>query len=142
VSKFVKTNEIRAAVKNREIEVLDALGIEWRKGRPHIDCPYPSHGGASDWRWDAKTAKAQCTCTKGDGIFDVLKRRGVLFMTSFEVMDRDLRVLKVFGHLTSDDPAAVGKDEVGDALGSLLDGLANRFGVFGAGSDTPAKGGA
>jgi hypothetical protein len=70
------------------------------------------------------------------------KRRGVLFMTSFEVMDRDLRVLKVFGHLTSDDPAAVSKDEVGDALGSLLDGLAKRFGVFGAGADTPAKGSA
>jgi hypothetical protein len=68
------------------------------------------------------------------------KRRGVLFMTNFEVMDRDLRVLKRCGHLTSDDPAAVGKDEFGDALGSLLDGLAKRFEVF-EGAATPAKGG-
>jgi hypothetical protein len=43
--------------------------------------------------------------------------------------------------LTSDDPEAVGKDEFETALWSLLDGLAKRFGVFGAGSDTPAKGG-
>jgi hypothetical protein len=62
-------------------------------------------------------------------------------VVDLEVMDRDLRVLKVFGHLTS-DPAAVSRDEVGDALGSLLDGLAKRFGVFGAGADTPAKGSA
>jgi hypothetical protein len=58
------------------------------------------------------------------------KRRGVLFMASLEVIDRDLRVLKHFGHLASDDPAAVGKDDFGNALGSLLDGLAKRFGVF------------
>jgi hypothetical protein len=69
------------------------------------------------------------------------KRRGVLFVANLEVMDRDLRVLKRFGHLASDDPAAVSRDEFGDALGSLLDGLANRFGVFEAGSGTPAKGG-
>src|SRR5512132_3638901 len=69
------------------------------------------------------------------------KRRGVLFMATLEVMDRDLRVLKRCRHLTSDDPAAVGKDEFGDALGSLLDGLAKRFGVF-EGAATPAKGGA
>jgi hypothetical protein len=55
-------------------------------------------------------------------------------------MDRDLRVLKRFGYLASDEPAAVGKDEVEDALGAVLDGLARRLAVFGAGSDTPAKG--
>jgi hypothetical protein len=68
------------------------------------------------------------------------QRRGVLFVANLEVMDRDLRVLKRFGQLASDDPAAVGKDEFGDALDCLLDGLAKRFGVFGAGSNTPAKG--
>jgi hypothetical protein len=62
-------------------------------------------------------------------------------MATLEVMDRDLRVLECCGHLASDDPAAVGKDEFGDALGSLLDGLAKRFGVF-EGAATPAKGGA
>jgi hypothetical protein len=61
-------------------------------------------------------------------------------MAKLEVMDRDLRVLKRFGHLTSDDPALVGRDEFGDALGCLLDGLAKQFGLFGAGADTPAKG--
>jgi hypothetical protein len=61
-------------------------------------------------------------------------------VADLEVMTRDLRVLKRFGYLASDDPTEVGKDEVGDALGFLLDGLAKRFGVFGAGSDTPAKG--
>jgi hypothetical protein len=70
------------------------------------------------------------------------KRRGVLFMAKLEVMDRDLRLLKRFGYLASDDPAQVGKDEIVDALGFLLDGLAKRFGVFGAGADAPAKGSA
>ena len=74
MSKFVKTNEIRAAVRGRETDVLDALGIDWRDGRPHINCPYPDHGGADDWRWDAQGRKARCTCTKGDGIFDVLMK--------------------------------------------------------------------
>jgi hypothetical protein len=60
---------------------------------------------------------------------------------NLEILDRDLRVLKRFGHLASDDPATLGKDEVGDALGSLLDGLATRLGVFEKGSDTPANGG-
>jgi hypothetical protein len=67
------------------------------------------------------------------------RRRGVLFVADLEVMTRDLRVLKRFGYLASDDPAAVSRDEVGDALGSLLDGFAKRLGVFGAESDTPAK---
>jgi hypothetical protein len=60
---------------------------------------------------------------------------------NLEILGRDLRVLKRCGHLASDDPAMVSRDEVGDAIGFLLDGLASRFGVFGAGSDTPAKGG-
>lgn len=69
------------------------------------------------------------------------KRRGVLFMATLEVMDRDLHVLNRFGYLASDDPATVDKDDFGTALGSLLDGLAKQFGVFQSGSDTPAKGG-
>jgi hypothetical protein len=68
------------------------------------------------------------------------ERRGVLFVANLEVIDRDLRVLKHFGHLASDDPSVVGKDDFGNALSSLLDHLARRLGVFGAGSDAPAKG--
>lgn len=73
-ARFVATAAIRQAVGGRETLVLDALGIDWRAGRPHIRCPYPDHGGTGDWRWDAKAAKARCTCTKGDSIFDVLMR--------------------------------------------------------------------
>jgi hypothetical protein len=72
--RYVPTHDARAAVKGRETDLLDALGINWRVGRPHIRCPYPDHGGGGDWRWDAKAAKARCTCTKGDDVFDVLMR--------------------------------------------------------------------
>jgi hypothetical protein len=89
---------------------------------------------------DATSARS--TSTQRVAKWRERKRRGVLFVADLEVMHRDLRLLKRFGHVASDDPAAVGKDEVGDALGFLLDGLAKRFGVFGAGSDTPAKGSA
>ena len=67
------------------------------------------------------------------------RRRGVLYVAGLEVYARDLRVLKRCGYLTSDDPDAVGKDEFVTALWHLLDGLANRLGVFEAGADTPAK---
>jgi hypothetical protein len=73
-ARFVATAAIREAVGGRETDVLDALGIDWRAGRPHITCPYSDHGGARDWRWDAKAARARCTCTKGDSIFDILMR--------------------------------------------------------------------
>src|SRR5262245_22311443 len=49
---YVAKREIQEAVRGREPVVLDALGIDWRAGRPHIDCPYPEHGGKRDWRWD------------------------------------------------------------------------------------------
>ena len=80
---YVKTTEIKVAVKGRETDVLDALGIAWRDGRPHITCPYPDHGGANDWRWDAKKDKAFCTCTHGDSVFDVaMKIEGDDFETA------------------------------------------------------------
>jgi hypothetical protein len=73
-SRFVRTAEIRAAVKGRESDILDALGIDWRHGRPHIVCPYPDHNDRSpSWRWDAKSGRAFCTCIeKTDNIFDVV----------------------------------------------------------------------
>ena len=48
------TRAARQAVAGREAEILDALNIPWRSGRPHIDCPYTAHGGKDDWRWDEK----------------------------------------------------------------------------------------
>jgi hypothetical protein len=71
---YTPTRKIQEAVKGRETDVLDALGIDWSKGTPHIVCPYPSHGGEGDWRWDAKTSRARCTCTKGDSVFDVMMK--------------------------------------------------------------------
>ncbi len=40
----------------------------------HSTCPYPDHGGHNDWRWDAKKAKAYCTCSSGDSIFNVVMK--------------------------------------------------------------------
>jgi hypothetical protein len=56
--RFVRTVDIGTAVKGRETDVLDALRIDWRTGRPHIPCPYPEHTSTSSWRWDVKKAKA------------------------------------------------------------------------------------
>jgi hypothetical protein len=62
-------------VVGRETEVLDARGINWRAGSPHIHCVYPDHSDNNEsWRWDLKNAKARCTCTKGDSIFDVVMK--------------------------------------------------------------------
>src|SRR6516165_5819298 len=76
--RFVRTREIRAAVKGRESDILDALGIAWRNGRPHITCPYPDHDDHDpSWRWHAKSDRAFCTCItdrKSDGIFDVVMK--------------------------------------------------------------------
>ena len=78
--RYVQTGEIRSAVEGREETVLDALSIPFRNGKPHIDCPYTSHGGTNDWRWDDKKSRARCTCTGGDSIFDVvMKCEGVEF---------------------------------------------------------------
>jgi hypothetical protein len=77
--RYVKTAEIRAAVKCRETLVLERLGILWQKGKPHINCPYPDHGGADDWRWDPRKCRAFCTCIgkrpgekRSHSIFDIV----------------------------------------------------------------------
>ncbi len=75
MTQFVTTTAIRQAVKNQEESVLDAISVDWRAGRPHIHCPYRDHADDNaSWRWDAKHAKARCTCTKGDSIFDVVMK--------------------------------------------------------------------
>ena len=40
---YVATTDIRAAIKGRETDLLDALGIPWRDARPRINCPYSDH---------------------------------------------------------------------------------------------------
>jgi len=69
----VPTRAIRAAVKGRELEILHGLNIEWKPGKPHIRCPYPSHNDEHpSWRWDPAKARAFCTCKKSHSIFDVV----------------------------------------------------------------------
>jgi hypothetical protein len=72
----VDTKAIRQAVQGREAEILDALGVPWRQGRPHVQCPYPNHDDHDpSWRWDDRRGRAYCTCIeKSDGIFDVVMK--------------------------------------------------------------------
>jgi hypothetical protein len=73
-SRFLATKTVHAAVRGRETDILDELGIPWRQGRPHIRCPYPDHvDNNPSWRWDPKRDCAFCTCqtSKADSIFDV-----------------------------------------------------------------------
>ena len=76
MSRFVRTQAIRAAVRGHEAEMLAAIGINPRD-RAHITCPFPDHDDANpSWRWDERQARAHCTCTNGHAlsIFDVLGR--------------------------------------------------------------------
>ncbi|CAO3354315.1 AAA family ATPase [Azospirillum palustre] len=71
---FVETAAIKAALLHHEHAVLAALRINWQAGRgPHIDCPYPDHGGKNDFRWDDQQAKAFCSCRNPHSIFDVVQ---------------------------------------------------------------------
>lgn len=89
---FVATVTARQAVAGRETEILDRLGIPWRDGRPHIDCPYSSHGGRNDWRWDAAEARAYCTCSAGGSIFDVVSK-----VENLEFRAAKVRALELIG---------------------------------------------
>jgi hypothetical protein len=98
---FVKTSEIRDAVKGREVDILDKLGIPWMRGKPHIDCPYPDHGGADDWRWDRRKSRAFCTCIgrrprerQSHSIFDV-----VALVDAIEFDKAKIRVAGIIGRL-------------------------------------------
>ena len=72
--RYVATKAIREAVRGRETDILDALGIDWRRGRPHIHCPYRDHtDNDPSWRWDERRSRALCTCIAGsDSILDVV----------------------------------------------------------------------
>ena len=71
--RFVLTQAVREAVKGRETEVLQALGIGWPDGTPHISCPYPDHADEDpSWRWDERRVRAYCTCIEGShSIFEI-----------------------------------------------------------------------
>jgi hypothetical protein len=78
--RFVATANIRAAVKGRETELLDALGILWRAGRPHINCPYPDHSDKNpSWRWDEHKRCAICTCGSDSILKVLIKVEGISF---------------------------------------------------------------
>ena len=85
---YVPTRAVQAAVKGRESEILDALGVDWRKGRPHIQCPYPSHADNDpSWRFTPSRGRAFCTCIEGsDSILDV----------SMKIRECDFEAAKVF----------------------------------------------
>lgn len=75
--RYVRTREAQEAVKGREVEIIEALGIPWQPGqRGHIRCPYPEHGGADDWRFNEKRGQAICTClgSKADSVFNVASK--------------------------------------------------------------------
>lgn len=64
-STYVPTAAVREAVRGREAEVLDALGIPWRQGRPHVCCPYPNHDDRNpSWQWNERKRRAYCTCVE------------------------------------------------------------------------------
>ena len=92
--RYVSKQAIREAVKGRETEVLEALGIAWAGGAPHISCPYPDHSDEDpSWRWHERRAKAYCTCIEGSqSIFDVVMR-----VEGVEFDPAKLRVAEVLG---------------------------------------------
>ena len=133
---YVPTRDAREAVKGREAEILAALGIDWQRGRPHIDCVYPDHhggnGGKNDWRWDAQQAKAYCTCSQGDDILSVLGKVEKLSFAAVKV-----RACEMIGRHdlvrqggTRTDPASLMAPPPEQADGSLPAAyLAHRLGI-------------
>src|SRR4051812_14158808 len=66
---------IKEAVRGRETEILDKLGIAWRSSQTHVTCPYPGHADHHpSWRWDAAEAKAHCSCDGSASVFDVIMK--------------------------------------------------------------------
>jgi hypothetical protein len=57
------STDVRRALEAREEQILDAVNILWRTGRPHIRCPYPDHDDTNpSWRCDVRKKRAYCTC--------------------------------------------------------------------------------
>lgn len=74
LEKYVTTKSIKEAVKGHETEILTTFNINWQS-KNHIHCPYPDHPDKNpSWRWDQGNAKAFCTCSSGDNIFEVVRK--------------------------------------------------------------------
>jgi hypothetical protein len=72
--------DIRAAITGRETELLDALNIRRRDGKPHIACPYRDHADDHpSWRWDERKRKAFCTCGARDVLGVLMGVEGIDF---------------------------------------------------------------
>jgi hypothetical protein len=54
------TNPDAVAQSRVKTEILDALGIRWRKGKPHINCPYPAHADNNLSRVRDTSAVTRC----------------------------------------------------------------------------------
>jgi hypothetical protein len=93
---YVSTQAIHQAVRSHETDVLRALGIRWQDGAPHICCPYPDHSDENpSWRWDARKARAFCTCIMqrgGHSILEIVKR-----VERIEFEAAKLRVAEILG---------------------------------------------
>ena len=94
--RYVSTQAIQQALRGREMDVLRALGIPWHDGARHITCPYPDHDDRNpSWRWDARKAKAFCTCITqrgGHSILEIVKRaEGIDFEAA------KLRIAQILG---------------------------------------------
>ena len=92
--RYVSTAAIREAAKGHESEVLEALGIDWASGAPHVSCPYPDHSDEDpSWRWNERRARAYCTCIDGShSIFDV-----IMCVEGVEFDQAKLRITEILG---------------------------------------------
>ena len=81
MSNRTRSRDAHGEIAGREMEVLDALKIPWRKacsptGSIKMRCPFPGHEDKNpSWRWDTKTAHWHCTCGNGS-VFDAVIRMG------------------------------------------------------------------
>lgn len=76
-NRYVATKDIRAALRGRETDILDALGIRWRDGRP---CPFPSHTDVHpSWRFDERTGRVICSCGSYSILDVMIKVEGIDF---------------------------------------------------------------
>ncbi len=78
--KYVSIVELKLHLLGREIEILAALGIDWRSDKTNIRCPYADHPDINpSWRWDDKEHRAFCTCGSQDIIGVIQKTRQLDF---------------------------------------------------------------
>lgn len=93
-NRYVKTTALKEAIRGRETDIINALGIPWNGGSQHIRCPFPNHEDRNpSWRWDDKACKAYCSCTpQGNGPIDVLAK-----MEGIDFDDAKVRVAEILG---------------------------------------------